>query len=149
MFIQLSWTNLWRLLRNSPAISPPGTSFESLASLQVMLVKQTSRPVRDSKWVVPSGQGNVTVDEMKASQQEIVKAVQKKLFPKEVKQLAEANPDDGATVKSVDKSSSIRCLYAIMRDGLLRVGGHLRHASITELILRTLLFCQRKAMSLT
>jgi len=47
-----------------------------------------------------------------------------------VRQLAEVNPDDRATAKSVDKSSSIRCLNPIMRDELLRVGGRFRHTSI-------------------
>jgi len=73
--------------------------------------------------------GRVTV-EMKIGEQEILKVVQRKTFPKEVKQLTEASLSDGALKKSVNKSSSIRNLDPSMEDGLLRVGGRLRHASI-------------------
>jgi len=66
---------------------------------------------------------------MKITEQEVLKVVQKKAFPKEVKQLTEATLSDGALKKSVNKSSSIRNLGLFMADGLLRVGGRLRHAS--------------------
>ena len=74
--------------------------------------------------------GNVTVDEMKASDQEVIKAVQKKFFPEEVMQPIKDNQDNDPTAKPVNKSSSIRRLDPMMRDGLLRVGGRLRHANI-------------------
>ena len=74
--------------------------------------------------------GRVTVDEMKIAEQEILKVVQRKAFPKEVRQLTEASLSDGALKKSVNKSSSIRNLDPFMEDGLLRVGGRLRHARI-------------------
>ena len=47
-----------------------------------------------------------------------------------MKQLSETSLGDSAMSKSVNKSSSIRNLDASMGDGLLRVGGRLRHASI-------------------
>ena len=74
--------------------------------------------------------GRVTVDEMLIAEREVLKVVQKRAFPKEVKQLTEASPSDDAMTKSVKKSSSIRNLDPFMGDGLLRVGGRLRHASI-------------------
>ena len=74
--------------------------------------------------------GRVTVDEMLIAEQEVLKVVQKRAFPKEVKQLTEASLSDNAMTKSVNKSSSIRNLDPIMGDVLLRVGGRLRRASI-------------------
>ena len=64
------------------------------------------------------------------AEQEVLRIVQKRAFPKEVKQLAEASLSDNAMTKSVNKSSSIRNLDPFMGDGLLRVGGCLRHACI-------------------
>ena len=72
----------------------------------------------------------VTVDEMLIAKQEVLRFVRIKAFPKEVKQLTEASLSDNAMTKSVNKSSSICSLDPFMGDGLLRVGGHLRHASI-------------------
>jgi len=74
--------------------------------------------------------GRVTVDEMKIAEQEVLRVVQKRAFPKEVKQLTETSLTDGAMTKLVNKSSSIRSLDPFMKDGLLRVGGRLRHSSI-------------------
>ena len=74
--------------------------------------------------------GRVTVDEMLIAEQEVLRVVQTKAFPKEVKQLTEASLSDSAMTKSVNKSSSIRNLDPFMVDGLLRVGGRLRHAGI-------------------
>ena len=64
------------------------------------------------------------------AEQEVLKIVHKRAFPKEVKQLAEASLSDNAMTKSVNKSRSIRTLDPFMGDGLLRVGGCLRHACI-------------------
>ena len=75
-------------------------------------------------------EGRVTVDEMLNAEQEVLRIVQKRAFPKEVKQLAEASLSDNAMTKSVNKSSSIRNLDPFMGDVLLRVGGRLRRASI-------------------
>ena len=74
--------------------------------------------------------GRVTVAEMLIAEQDVLRFVQKKkAFPKEVKQLTEASLSDSVMTKSVNKSSSIRNLDPFMGDGLLRVGGRLRHAS--------------------
>jgi len=74
--------------------------------------------------------GRVTVDETKIAEQEVLRIVQKKAFPKEVKQITEVSLSDGAMTKLVNKASSIRSLDPFMKDGLLRVGGRLRHSSI-------------------
>ena len=50
-----------------------------------------------------------------------------------MKQLTEARLSDSVMTKSVNKSSSIRNLDPFMGDGLLRVGGRLRHASFEAL----------------
>ena len=98
MYTQLSWTNPWRLSTNSSVISRLGTSFESL---------WVCRKSGNTSGLCPVAKGTVTVDEMKDSEQEVVKAVQKKYFPEEGMQLAEVNQADGATAKSVSKLSSI------------------------------------------
>ena len=74
--------------------------------------------------------GRVTVDEMLIVEEEVLRVVQGKAFPKEVKQLTEASLSDSAMTKSVNISSSIRNLHPFMVDGLLLVGGRLRHAGI-------------------
>lgn len=50
----------------------------------------------------PVAKRNVTVNEMKASEQEVFKAVLKKFVPEEVLQLAGVNLGDEATAKSVN-----------------------------------------------
>ena len=72
----------------------------------------------------------VAVGEMLIAEQEVMRFVQKKAFPKEVKELIEASLSDSTMTKLVNKSSSIRNLDPFMGDGLLRVGGRFRHASI-------------------
>lgn len=96
----------------------------------------------------PPLKGRVTVDEIKISEQEILRVVQKKSFPKEVMQLAEADLSGSAVAKSVNKSSSIRSLDLVMKDGLLRVEGRLRHASI-KVDVRNPTILQSKAILLT
>ena len=63
--------------------------------------------------------GRVTVGEMLIAEQEVFRFVQKKPFPKEVKQLTEASLSDSAMTKSVNKSSSICNLDPFVVDGLL------------------------------
>ena len=88
--------------------------------------------------------GRVAVDEMKIAEQKVLKVVQKRAFPEEVKRLTEASLSDNTLTKSVNKSSSIRNLDPSMEDGLLRVGGRLRHASI-EAEARNPIFLPKKA----
>ncbi|XP_068742045.1 uncharacterized protein [Montipora capricornis] len=75
---------------------------------------------------VPSGK--VTLTEMKNAEREILMSLQRKFFPKELKQLSKCGQADRA--ESVNKSSSISRLDPIMKDGLLLVGGRLRHTRI-------------------
>ena len=75
---------------------------------------------------VPSGK--VTLTEMKNAEREILMSLQRKFFPKELTQLSKCGQADRA--KSVNKSSSISRLDPIMKDGLLLVGGRLRHTTI-------------------
>ena len=83
---------------------------------------QTKGQCSPMKWIV-------TVAEILIADQDVLRFVQKKAFPKEVKQLTEASLSDSVMTKSVNKSSSIRNLDPFMGDGLLCVGGRLRHAS--------------------
>ena len=94
-----------------------------------------------------SMKGRVNVDKMKTAEQEVLMVVQKKAFPKEVTQLREASLSDGTMTKLVNKSSSISSLDIFMKDGLLRVGGRLRHSSI-ELKREILSSCHKKPMLL-
>ncbi|XP_068674720.1 uncharacterized protein [Montipora foliosa] len=75
---------------------------------------------------VPSGK--VTLTEMKNAEREILMSLQRTFFPKELTQLSKCGQADRA--KSVNKSSSISRLDPIMKDGLLLVGGRLRHTRI-------------------
>ena len=75
------------------------------------------------------------------AEQEVLKIVHKRAFPKEVKQLAEASLSDNAMTKSGNKPSSFRNLDPFMGDGLLLVRGCLRHASI-EVEARNPLSCR-------
>ena len=65
---------------------------------------------------------------MKNAEREILISLQRKLFLKEFKQLSKCGQADRA--KSVNKSSSISRLDPISKDGLLLVGGRLRHTRI-------------------
>ena len=75
---------------------------------------------------VPSGK--VTLAEMKNAEREILMSLQRKFFPKELKQLSECGQAD--RTKSVNKSSSSSRLDPILKDGLLLLGGRLRHTRI-------------------
>ena len=88
----------------------------------------------------------VTVDEMLIAEQEVLRVVQRKAFPKEVK-LTEASLSDNAMTKSVNKSSSICNLDPFMVHGLLRVGGRLRHP-VSKLKQEILSSCQKRPMLL-
>ena len=85
--------------------------------------------------------GRVAVDEILIGEQEVLRVVQKKASPKEVKQPTEASPSENAMTKSVNKPSSFRNLDPFMGDGLLLVRGCLRHASI-EVEARNPLSCR-------
>ena len=74
--------------------------------------------------------GRASVNEMIIAEQEVLRVVQKKASLKEVKQLTEASLGDSAMTRSINKSNAIRNLDPFMGDGLLRVRGRLRHASI-------------------
>ena len=75
---------------------------------------------------VPSGK--VTLTEMKNAEREILMSLPRNFFPKELKQLSKCGQAD--RTKSVNKSSSISRLHPILKDGLLLVGGRLRHTRI-------------------
>ena len=75
---------------------------------------------------VPSGK--VTLTEMKNGEREIMMSLQRKFFPKELKQLSKCGQSD--RTKSVNKSSSISRLDPILKNGLLLVGRRLRHTTI-------------------
>ena len=62
------------------------------------------------------------------AEREILMSLQRKLFLKEFKQLSKCGQADRA--KSMNKSSSISRLDPISKDGLLLVGGRLRHTRI-------------------
>lgn len=68
--------------------------------------------------------GKVTLAEMKTAEREILMSLQRKFFPKELKQLSKCGQAD--RTKLVNKSSSISRLDPILKDGLLLVGGHTR-----------------------
>ena len=75
---------------------------------------------------VPSGK--VTLTEMKNAEREILMSLQRKFFAKELKQLSKCYQSD--RTKSVNKSSSISRLDPMLKNGLLLVGGRLRHTRI-------------------
>ena len=62
---------------------------------------------------------SISVEEMRAAELEILKAIQRHHFPEEMRSVTRS----GSTVK---KSSCLRSLDPILVDGLLRVGGRLR-----------------------
>ena len=107
----------------------------------------------ESSWPTPPAhhqcspmKERVTVNEMLIiAKQEVLRVVQKKAFPKDVKQLTEASLSDNVMTKSVNKLSSICNLDPFMADGLLRVGGRLRHATL-KLKQEILLSCRRGPM---
>ena len=72
--------------------------------------------------------GKVTLTEMKNAEREILMSLQRKFFPKELKQLSKCYQSD--CTKSVNKSSSISRLDPMLKNGLLLVGGRLRHTRI-------------------
>ncbi|XP_044167540.1 uncharacterized protein LOC122951604 [Acropora millepora] len=65
---------------------------------------------------------------MKNAEREILISLQRKFFPKELKQLSKCGQSD--RTKSVNKSSLISRLDPILKNGLLLVGGRLRHTTI-------------------
>ena len=73
---------------------------------------------------VPSGK--VTLTEMKNAEREILMSLQRKFFPKELKQLSKCGQADLA--ESLNKSSSVSRLDPTLKDGLLLFGG--RHTRI-------------------
>ncbi|XP_067023488.1 uncharacterized protein [Acropora muricata] len=75
---------------------------------------------------VPSGK--VTLTEMKNVEREILMSLQRKFFPKELKQMSKCGQSD--RTKSVNKSCLISRLDPILKNGLLLVGGRLRHTTI-------------------
>ena len=117
----LCYFSSWDKLRKSVAY---------ILRFKSWLLNKMRRKLGQAKCQCSPMKGRVTVDEMKIAEQEVLRVVQKKAFPKEVKQLTEASLSGSAMTKSVNKSSSIRNLDPFMEDDLLRVGGRLRHASI-------------------
>ena len=117
----LCYFSSWNKLRKSVAY---------ILHFKSWLVYKVRCKLGQTNRLSPPMKGRVTVDEMRISEREILRVVQKKSFPKEVKQLAEANSCGRAMAKSVSKSSTIRNLHPFMKDGLLHVGGHLRPPSI-------------------
>ncbi|XP_015767481.1 PREDICTED: uncharacterized protein LOC107346225 [Acropora digitifera] len=75
---------------------------------------------------VPSRE--VTLTEMKNAEREILMSLQRKFFPKELKQMSNCGQSD--RTKSVNNSSSISRLDPILKNGFLLVGGRLRHTRI-------------------
>ena len=73
----------------------------------------------------------ITVTELREAEKEIVKHVQEEAFPEEICVLTK-NESKESNGKSVKKSSSIYQLDPTVHNGLLRVGGHLRRAQISE-----------------
>ena len=99
-------------------------------AFQSMVAKQGALQVRPNQGLVLANEGESYcrwVANRRARCTEV--RSEKKAFPKEVKQLTEASLSDSVMTKSVNKSSPIRNLDPFMGDGLLRVGGRLRHAS--------------------
>ena len=70
----------------------------------------------------------LTVDELKAAERVILICVQQKYFPEEMTALQ----GQGSKPRYIKKSSRLSKLDPILQDGLLRVGGRLRHAVIPE-----------------
>lgn len=71
---------------------------------------------------------NLTVDELKTAEKTILRCVQRKYFSEEIAVLQE--PRSKQTC--IKKSSPLSKLDPILKDGLLLVGGRLRHAAIPE-----------------
>ena len=71
--------------------------------------------------------GKVTLTEIKNAEREIL-SPHRKFFPKELKQVSKCGEADRG--KAVNKCSSISRLDPIVKDGLLLVGGRLRHLTI-------------------
>lgn len=74
----------------------------------------------------------INVEELRVAEIEIVKAVQKEAFPKEMALLQSANTEQEKTKRSsIKKTSALRRLDPFVdEDGILRVGGRIRHAGL-------------------
>ena len=75
-----------------------------------------------------ASEARLDVNEMKIAEKIILQCVQQKYFQEEVETLQRK----GAKTTHVKKSSPLRKLDPIWKDGLLLVGGRLRHAPIPE-----------------
>ena len=73
----------------------------------------------------------ITVPELRGAEKEIVEHVQREAFSEEISVLMK-NERGGSNPKAIKKSSSIYQLDPVVNDGLLRVGGRLRRAQISE-----------------
>ena len=82
----------------------------------------------------PLPKGPLLCEEIKAATVEVVKLVQREVFPKELELLKGENMTSEDVLKSQRKSlpsSSLKKLSPILVNGVLRVGGRLEHAPIS------------------
>ena len=75
--------------------------------------------------------GPVTVHELREAEKEIIKHVQHVTFSEEIKVLTKEQ-GKASNCKAIKKSSNIYQLDPVIKNGLLRVGGRLRRAQISE-----------------
>ena len=75
--------------------------------------------------------GPVTVHELREAEKEIIKHVQQVTFSEEIKVLTKGQ-GKASNCKAIKKSSNIYQLDPVIKNGLLRVGGRLRRAQISE-----------------
>ena len=75
--------------------------------------------------------GPVTVHELREAEKEIIKHVQQVAFSEEIKVLAKGQ-GKASNCKAIKNSSNIYQLDPVIKNGLLRVGGRLRRAQISE-----------------
>ena len=83
-------------------------------------------------WTKARKKGRISLSEIRSSSKEILQLVQRQVFSKEIDSLSEARP--------VKCQSKLANLFRLLTEGTLRVGGIIRHTSITlEAAHRTLL----------
>ena len=111
----------WNALRRAVAVY--------LKVKMILLDKCKSAKVQNSK----SKSLHLQVEDLELAEQEIIKYHQWKEFPTEMKLLSNSSNNE-TDERSVPKSSPLYSLDPYVENGLLRVGGRLKHAKLVETV---------------
>ncbi|XP_028413086.1 uncharacterized protein LOC114535945 [Dendronephthya gigantea] len=119
-------------------VIPRCSSWSRLRRIVAWVLRFTSnllRRVREKESVRRATQTTtiapITVSELREAEKQIIKHVQQVAFLEETSKLAKKESEE-SNCKGIKKSSAIYQLDPTVKDGLLRVGGRLRQAEISE-----------------